>query len=342
MPLPDGVPRVTVTSGEPMVGPGGTPARGQLLFVGPPLVTVPALQLTLNGYAERAVFDSAGMASIDLIPGDLAGMSPGGGWTYEVRSDFQDGSPNWVRFIRLTNAMAGTTVRLDQVLVPDPDPGTYVVVTGPRGLQGVAGQDGAAGASAYQVAVAAGFSGTISQWLASLVGPKGDPGSGGGGGVTPVWYDTDLGVGIVTLHPQSDWTPMVDSGGHAVRRIVADVSPGDKLKLSAAFLRIGTSAQLDARFVVNGSPGRHISSLDDGSGIPGPEGYAPWYNQLSFKEASGTRTLTAHAPDISSDGTVTLEMVYQGAAIPDDGSHKAYWGNGYLGLFDVEHWKVGA
>lgn len=53
--------------------------------------------------------------------------------------------------------------------------------TGPQGLPGAAGADGA---SAYEVAVAAGFVGTEAQWLESLVGPegpKGDPGSGGGG-----------------------------------------------------------------------------------------------------------------------------------------------------------------
>jgi hypothetical protein len=134
---------------------------------------------------------------------------------------------------------------------------------------------------------------------------------------------------------------VADSGGNVVRRVLTGAAPGDKVKLSAAFLRIGTSMQVDARFVVNGSPGRYISSLDDGLHIPGPEGYAPWYSQLSFKEAGGTRTLTLHADDISTDGTVPFEMVYQGTSIPDDGSHRLYFGNGYLGVFDVEHWKIG-
>jgi hypothetical protein len=39
---------------------------------------------------------------------------------------------------------------------------------------------GTPGQSAYQVAVANGFVGSEAEWLASLVGPKGDPGSGGG------------------------------------------------------------------------------------------------------------------------------------------------------------------
>lgn len=63
---------------------------------------------------------------------------------------------------------------------------------GEQGLQGLPGKDGAAGAkgadglpgadgkSAYEVAVANGFTGTASAWLASLKGEKGDKGDAGG------------------------------------------------------------------------------------------------------------------------------------------------------------------
>lgn len=44
---------------------------------------------------------------------------------------------------------------------------------GPQGEQGLPGQDGA---SAYEVAVANGFDGTVEEWLLSLVGPQGEPG----------------------------------------------------------------------------------------------------------------------------------------------------------------------
>lgn len=59
------------------------------------------------------------------------------------------------------------------------------VVFGERGPQGVPGEAGSAGSpgiSAYQVAVSQGYSGTITQWLQSLigatgsVGPQGPPG----------------------------------------------------------------------------------------------------------------------------------------------------------------------
>jgi len=49
----------------------------------------------------------------------------------------------------------------------------------PSGGSGGTGADGADGKSAYQLAVDNGFSGTVTQWLASLVGPKGDQGEQG-------------------------------------------------------------------------------------------------------------------------------------------------------------------
>ena len=45
--------------------------------------------------------------------------------------------------------------------------------TGAAGEPGTPGQDGL---SAYEVAVANGFDGTVEEWLLSLVGPQGEPG----------------------------------------------------------------------------------------------------------------------------------------------------------------------
>lgn len=50
---------------------------------------------------------------------------------------------------------------------------------GPKGEPGQDGAPGADGASAYEVALTNGFVGTEAEWLASLVGPKGDPGDKG-------------------------------------------------------------------------------------------------------------------------------------------------------------------
>ncbi len=48
-----------------------------------------------------------------------------------------------------------------------------------KAAKGDPGQDGTDGKSAYQIAVDSGFSGTESEWLASLEGAKGDPGQDG-------------------------------------------------------------------------------------------------------------------------------------------------------------------
>lgn len=54
---------------------------------------------------------------------------------------------------------------------------------GPQGNPGANGSNGTNGLSAYQVAVANGFAGTVGQWLASLVGPQGDQGIQGPPGI---------------------------------------------------------------------------------------------------------------------------------------------------------------
>ena len=53
---------------------------------------------------------------------------------------------------------------------------------GQKGDPGANGKDGANGKSAYEIAVADGFTGTEKEWLASLVGPKGDTGATGEAG----------------------------------------------------------------------------------------------------------------------------------------------------------------
>lgn len=53
---------------------------------------------------------------------------------------------------------------------------------GKDGADGVDGKDGADGKSAYQIAVDAGYTGTETEWLASLKGEKGDTGEAGASG----------------------------------------------------------------------------------------------------------------------------------------------------------------
>lgn len=55
---------------------------------------------------------------------------------------------------------------------------------GPQGLQGERGQDGLNGRSAYEIAVANGYTGDKEQWLASLKGRDGSPGRDGRNGLS--------------------------------------------------------------------------------------------------------------------------------------------------------------
>ena len=61
---------------------------------------------------------------------------------------------------------------------------------GPQGLKGDTGLTGAAGKSAYELAVAGGYTGTQTEWIASLKGPKGDTGATGATGPQGLKGDT--------------------------------------------------------------------------------------------------------------------------------------------------------
>lgn len=72
--------------------------------------------------------------------------------------------------------------------------------TGAKGDKGDKGDTGDQGLSAYQVAVNAGFSGSVNQWLTSLVGAKGEKGDKG----------DDAVIHIIS---QADYDVLVDKSG---------------------------------------------------------------------------------------------------------------------------------
>ena len=72
--------------------------------------------------------------------------------------------------------------------------------TGKTGEKGDPGEQGEQGISAYQVAVNAGFSGSVNQWLASLVGAIGDKGING----------DDATINVIL---QTDYNKLVDKSG---------------------------------------------------------------------------------------------------------------------------------
>lgn len=91
----------------------------------------------------------------------------------------ETGGPYWVGAIR---ADLSDTVTGDSTVVYLPGPEGPQGEQGEPGAPGLNGADGEDGASAYEVAVAQGFTGTETEWLASLEGPQGPQGETGPAG----------------------------------------------------------------------------------------------------------------------------------------------------------------
>lgn len=128
MPLPAGVDGVTVSSGQPLTLPDGTPFEGKLLFAGPDVVTVGGQDVLLGGTIEVPLVD--GGFSVTLAANDVTGMSPSG-WTYRVTAAFSN-APGWVRYISLSKASPSVT--LADVVIPDPVAGAVGALVDPSML----------------------------------------------------------------------------------------------------------------------------------------------------------------------------------------------------------------
>jgi hypothetical protein len=166
------------------------------------------------------------------------------------------------------------------------------------------------------------------------------PSGGGGGGLRLIPHNDLFDAGIITLTAQTDPTPVVGSNGVHVRRVCTGVTAGDIMVFSASFLTIGTTQFLDGRVLkADGVTPSHYLSEQDIAGVPGPEGYAPWYTQLSLKGFPGDATFVAAADEIDGSGNWIIEMVYWGTGITGTDS-RLYFGNGYRGRWDVNQYTT--
>ncbi|MEV0559461.1 collagen-like protein [Streptomyces sp. NPDC050597] len=170
--LPDGIPTVRVTGR--FLTPAGQPLAGQVVFRAPGMVTFGEFDVILGG-PVTAPLDATGAFEVELPATDAPGMNPTG-WSYSVAEQLAGVAMNRVYQVLLP--ADDPEVDLADIAPTDPTTPTYVAVRGD---------------SAYEVAVKAGFVGTVAQWLASLVGArgvKGDTGATGPAGPQGVKGDT--------------------------------------------------------------------------------------------------------------------------------------------------------
>lgn len=128
-------------------------------------------QILLGG--GKVNLDVSGSFSEDVVCTDAADVLPEAGRLWRLRQ-FVGGA--WSEGIFEVPGGSGS-LDITDVLSVDICGVDYVPVPGPPGSPGATGAEGD---SAYQVAVEDGFVGTEAQWLASLVGPQGEPGLSGG------------------------------------------------------------------------------------------------------------------------------------------------------------------
>ncbi|RLU85893.1 hypothetical protein CTZ27_26365 [Streptomyces griseocarneus] len=122
------------------------------------------------GGPVAAQLDAQGQVAVTLPATDAPGMDPAG-WSYTV-SEALVGIPAG-RTYQLVLPARHPQVDLADVAPTDPTKPNYV------GIEGPPGPKGERGASAYEVAVASGYTGPVTNWLASLTGPRGATGPQG-------------------------------------------------------------------------------------------------------------------------------------------------------------------
>jgi len=141
MPLPDGVPTITVVDNRRR--PDGSAMTGQIIFR-PRVRTLTSAEHGVIVMGDAVASWVNGILSVALLPNDAAGFTPTGG-TYEV-IERPYGAAGDSYDISLTSAL-GPTVQLSDLAPASPAQGEYVTVPGPQGPAGPTGPQGPAGAT---------------------------------------------------------------------------------------------------------------------------------------------------------------------------------------------------
>lgn len=288
MPLPVGVETVTVSSDEPLTLPDGTWMQGWLEFTGPDLVTISEDDVVLGGAAKARLVD--GEFSVRLCATDATGMSPTG-WTYKVTSHFTN-APDWERYISLPKATA--SVKLADVVVPDPEAGTFTVLKDPRYIGDVAVTGTP---TAGQVPTAT--SGTAATWQT--------PSGGGGGFSIRTAKARVVNDDLSGLPAAASWAVVQTSVGTRLQCSIA-ASVGDRIRVCPNFLYLG-SHFLD--LVLLDAGGAIAQYATSESATPPPEGNPAMYPTLTLSKSPAPEMFTVGAGHISG-GNVTIALAHQG------------------------------
>ncbi|MFC8171196.1 hypothetical protein [Streptomyces sp. NPDC057325] len=158
MAYPPGTPTITLVGRLPSAV-AGTGYGGQVVLTPSALLTDEARHAIYPGGGMAPIVD--GEFSVEIVPSSAAGIEPAG-WRWQV--DVQPAGGRRIVFWADIPGADGATVHLDE-LVPTQAPG--------------GGSVNADGKSAYELALAQGYEGTVTEWLASLVGPEGAQGNPG-------------------------------------------------------------------------------------------------------------------------------------------------------------------
>ncbi|WP_218924346.1 collagen-like protein [Streptomyces sp. f51] len=247
----------------------------------PTLVTFGAHDVILGGPVS-APLDSTGAFEVVLPATDAPGMNPSG-WSYQVAEQLTGVPANRIYQILLPSETP--EVDLADIAPTDPSTPNYVAVRGdsayevaveagfvgtveqwlasligPQGVKGDTGQSGPAGDDAYEVAVEAGFVGDRAAWLASLVGPTGATGETGEQG-PPGTNGADGAPGVVqSVNGQS---------AAAVVLVAADVSavPDTAPGAPNGVATLDASGKVPAEQLPTGTGGGAVDSVNGETGV---------------------------------------------------------------------------
>lgn len=163
MAFPTGTPVVTLVGTLPSAV-AGTGFGGNIALTPSAILTDETRHAIYPGGGKTPITN--GQFSVQVIPNNAAGIAPTG-WMWRV--DVQPSRGQRLIFWADIHGANGDTIHLDD-LVPAQAPG--------------GGTTGTPGESAYEIAVDQGFTGTVTQWLTSLIGPAGPTGATGTAGAT--------------------------------------------------------------------------------------------------------------------------------------------------------------